>query len=181
MIYADLLLDLDERAENDPYHGYLHRRAADAIRCLQAACAAAEQVRADAISSMRERESRMRSDEDATIAVSSLHTIASAHTVASSYKDAAKDAVAAFERLRADRDEWRTQHENLLSVRQSDLQIVVQLRAELAHEQTRAEKAEAELQNIADARPQDWQADVRDQFQEWAQSRARACIAARKS
>lgn len=60
----NLLVDLDERAENDPYHGYLHRLAAAAIRCLQAARAAAEQVRADAISSMRECESRMRSAED---------------------------------------------------------------------------------------------------------------------
>ena len=63
MIYADLLVDLDERAENDPYHGYLHRRAADAIKSLQSALACADQVRADAVSSMRECEARMRAAE----------------------------------------------------------------------------------------------------------------------
>jgi hypothetical protein len=36
----------------------------------------------------------------------------------------------------------------------------------------------AELQNIADAKPHTWDAEVRDQFQEWAQSRARAALAA---
>jgi len=36
----------------------------------------------------------------------------------------------------------------------------------------------AELQNIADAKPHTWDAEVRDQFKEWAQSRARAALAA---
>ena len=35
----------------------------------------------------------------------------------------------------------------------------------------------AELQNIANANPRTWHEDVRDQFQQWAQSRARAAIA----
>lgn len=35
----------------------------------------------------------------------------------------------------------------------------------------------AELQNIADAKPQEWDVDMRDQFRQWAQSRARAAIA----
>ena len=35
----------------------------------------------------------------------------------------------------------------------------------------------AELQNIANADPSKWDADMRDQFQQWAQSRARAAIA----
>lgn len=35
----------------------------------------------------------------------------------------------------------------------------------------------AELQNIANANPRTWPEDVRDQFQQWAQSRARAAIA----
>ena len=35
----------------------------------------------------------------------------------------------------------------------------------------------AELQNIANANPITWHEDVRDQFQQWAQSRARAAIA----
>ena len=38
----------------------------------------------------------------------------------------------------------------------------------------------AELQNIADAKPNTWDAEVRDQFREWAQSRARAALAAIK-
>jgi hypothetical protein len=34
-----------------------------------------------------------------------------------------------------------------------------------------------ELRNIADAKPSTWEPDMRDQFQAWAQSRARAAIA----
>lgn len=51
----------------------------------------------------------------------------------------------------------------------------------------RAGKAEAEnaalraeLQNIADAKPSSWDAEVRDQFMPWAQNRARAALAAHK-
>ena len=35
----------------------------------------------------------------------------------------------------------------------------------------------AELQNIANANPRTWHEETRDQFQQWAQSRARAAIA----
>ena len=35
----------------------------------------------------------------------------------------------------------------------------------------------AELQNIANADPRKWDEETRDQFQQWAQSRARAAIA----
>ena len=35
----------------------------------------------------------------------------------------------------------------------------------------------AELQNIANAKPSGWDEEMRDQFREWAQSRARAAIA----
>lgn len=35
----------------------------------------------------------------------------------------------------------------------------------------------AELQNIANAKPETWDEETRDQFREWAQSRARAAIA----
>jgi hypothetical protein len=35
----------------------------------------------------------------------------------------------------------------------------------------------AELQNIANAKPKDWDPEVRGQFMEWAQNRARAAIA----
>ena len=34
-----------------------------------------------------------------------------------------------------------------------------------------------ELRNIASAKPREWDAEVRDQFQQWAQNRARAAIA----
>ena len=34
-----------------------------------------------------------------------------------------------------------------------------------------------ELRNIANATPSKWDAEVRDQFQQWAQNRARAAIA----
>lgn len=34
--------------------------------------------------------------------------------------------------LKADRDEWKQQHENLLSVRQSDLKVITELRTKLA-------------------------------------------------
>ena len=36
--------------------------------------------------------------------------------------------------------------------------------------------AEAELRNIANADPSKWDADMRDQFQQWAQNRARAVL-----
>jgi DNA repair exonuclease SbcCD ATPase subunit len=42
--------------------------------------------------------------------------------------------------IKADRDEWKQQHENLLSVRQSDLEVITALRTQLASAQ--AEKAE---------------------------------------
>ena len=35
----------------------------------------------------------------------------------------------------------------------------------------------AELQNIANAVPSEWEEDMRDQFQQWAQNRARAALA----
>jgi hypothetical protein len=43
----------------------------------------------------------------------------------------------------------------------------------------RAEKAEAELANIANAKPHTW-GDMSDSFQAWAQSRARHALAAMK-
>jgi chromatin segregation and condensation protein Rec8/ScpA/Scc1 (kleisin family) len=39
----------------------------------------------------------------------------------------------------------------------------------------------AELRNIADADPSTWEPDVRDQFRQWAQNRARTAIAKAKS
>jgi hypothetical protein len=42
--------------------------------------------------------------------------------------------------------------------------------------QVNAELVE-ELKNIANANPSKWDAEVRDQFQQWAQNRARATIA----
>lgn len=50
------------------------------------------------------------------IAVSCLHMIASAHTVSSPYRDAARGAIGVFRDLVADRDEWRSQHENILAM-----------------------------------------------------------------
>ena len=44
-------------------------------------------------------------------------------------------------------------------------------------ERERREAAEAELRNIANAKPSEWGEDVRDQFRPWAQSRARAHFA----
>jgi predicted nucleic acid-binding Zn-ribbon protein len=43
----------------------------------------------------------------------------------------------------------------------------------------RAEKAEAELANIANAKPDTW-GDMSDSFQAWAQNRARHALAAMK-
>ena len=51
---------------------------------------------------------------------------------------------------------------------------IAELEAELAAERERREAAEAELRNIANAKPSEWGEDVRDQFRPWAQSRARA-------
>lgn len=73
---------------------------------------------------LRVRDEMWRLDRDVTVAVASLHTIASAHTVASSYKEAANDAIDALQRLTSDRNEWRMQHENLLSVRRTDLEFL---------------------------------------------------------
>jgi hypothetical protein len=41
----------------------------------------------------------------------------------------------------------------------------------------RVEALEIELENIANANPKKWDEDVRDQFQEWAQNRARHTLA----
>jgi hypothetical protein len=46
-------------------------------------------------------------------------------------------------------------------------------------EKARAEKAEAELANIANAKPHTW-GDMSDSFQAWAQNRARHALAAMK-
>ena len=61
------------------------------------------------------------------------------------------------------------------------------LQADNAHWQDRAlgmqterNALRAELQNIVNADPRTWQPDVRDQFQQWAQSRARAALAAQE-
>jgi len=54
---------------------------------------------------------------------------------------------------------------------------IVELEAKLAAERERREAAEAELRNIANAKPSEWGEDVRDQFRPWAQSRARAHFA----
>ena len=40
----------------------------------------------------------------------------------------------------------------------------------------RADRLEAELRNIADAKPGEWEPDMRDQFREWAQNRARQAL-----
>lgn len=54
---------------------------------------------------------------------------------------------------------------------------VEQAAAELRRlHQVNAELVE-ELKNIANANPSKWDAEVRDQFQQWAQNRARATIA----
>jgi len=50
---------------------------------------------------------------------------------------------------------------------------IAELEAALAAERGRREAAEAELRNIANAKPSEWGEDVRDQFRPWAQSRAR--------
>lgn len=51
------------------------------------------------------------------------------------------------------------------------------LRAELERERARAEALRAELRIIAEAAPSKWEADMRDQFQAWAQSRAHFALA----
>jgi predicted nucleic acid-binding Zn-ribbon protein len=53
------------------------------------------------------------------------------------------------------------------------------LREERDEAIARAEKAEAELANIANAKPHTW-GDMSDSFQAWAQSRARHALAAMK-
>lgn len=40
------------------------------------------------------------------------------------------------------------------------------------------ERLREELRNIANADPSTWDADVRDQFKQWAQNRARAALGA---
>lgn len=53
---------------------------------------------------------------------------------------------------------------------------IAALEAELADERERREAAERELHNIAHAMPSEWDENVRDQFQQWAQNRARAYL-----
>jgi hypothetical protein len=61
---------------------------------------------------------------------------------------------------------------------------IVELQAALAAERQAREQAEqerdrlrGELVNIANAKPATWDEPLRDQFQQWAQSRARFALA----
>jgi len=56
--------------------------------------------------------------------------------------------------------------------------IAVELKRQLAEAQAEANALRGELQHIADADPSQWDEEVRDSFREWAQSRARAALAA---
>lgn len=68
---------------------------------------------------------RVRDVVDITVAIASLHMIAGGYTVPAAYKEAALKAMAVLENVCADRDEWKTQHENLLKVRQDDISAVL--------------------------------------------------------
>lgn len=65
--------------------------------------------------------------------------------------------------LRQERDEAREDH---FRVNQERLTLEASLAT-----------LRAELENIANANPSTWEEDVRDQFQQWAQNRARLAIA----
>ena len=59
------------------------------------------------------------------------------------------------------------QEDQLMDAAADELRRLYELNTELL----------AELKYIADANPKDWYEEMRDQFQQWAQSRARAAIA----
>jgi hypothetical protein len=77
-----------------------------------------------------------------------------------------------------------TQISNMAAALRAELVASEQKRVDeyIAGELLRAERdaLRAELQHIANAKPSEWEADVRGQFQQWAQNRARAALAERQ-
>jgi hypothetical protein len=72
-------------------------------------------------------------------------------------------------RVKAERDEARSPLSGMrTALRNANLR---QLDAE-----RQLAAAKRELTNIRDAKPYEWDADTRDQFQQWAQNRARAAL-----
>jgi prefoldin subunit 5 len=63
-----------------------------------------------------------------------------------------------------------------LAVRQQAADALERLTAENAALRKDAERLRGELANIANAKPHKWDEEVRDQFQQWAQNRARAAM-----
>jgi hypothetical protein len=107
-------------------------------------------------------------------------------------------AVAERDQLRAEVERWRTVAAEMSRQREHNANEASRARAEQAEAsaklweadalryanntefwQSRAEKAETELANIANAKPHTW-GDMSDSFQAWAQNRARHALAAMK-
>jgi hypothetical protein len=66
--------------------------------------------------------------------------------------------------------------EEAVSVLREQDQAIERLTAENAALRKDAERLRGELANIANAKPHKWDEEVRDQFQQWAQNRARAAM-----
>ena len=100
-----------------------------------------------------EQEVEWKRDIDEVVALGMLHAIANAHTVASEYRESAKRALKVLGLLSDDRDEWKRQHENLLSVRASDIAVlnekIESLSSRLAAERKEAERRLTALKTIA--------------------------------
>lgn len=56
---------------------------------------------------------------------------------------------------------------------------ITKLQSALSASRAECERYRSELQNIADAKTSQWEPDVRDQFKEWAQNRARTALEAK--
>jgi chromosome segregation ATPase len=109
------------------------------------------------------------------------------------YAEAKDDYTAELTRLRAEVGEKEMQREQASAYASTVTAENVALRAEVerlneklriesaasAHALHWAEKAEAELANIANAKPDTW-GDMSDSFKAWAQNRARHALAAMK-
>ena len=84
---------------------------------------------------------------------------------------------ASYQALKQERDKWERE---TLAAEERLLEKAKQI-GSLNHDLEAAEAQvaalTAELENIANAKPSTWEADVRDQFQPWAQNRARDAIA----
>ena len=94
--------------------------------------------------------------------------------------DQCERAEAEVERLKDCESEVVAMQTGLIAALEAERADLIKINNGWAHEwdamREERDALKQELQNIADADPTQWQDEVKDQFQQWAQSRARAAI-----